>query len=93
MPIPAFELAAERESSRGWEYDLKIAGRQLKLTLSWSDHDHWSGGSRPPSAVAQALIEQILEVKAAEDLPEKFDASTCRRWVEDLDSKMIGRVG
>lgn len=63
----------------------------VRLRLAWVDHNHWTGErSIPPSRVAQALVESLLA--AGHTLPDRFDASTARRWVPDLDRRIAERL-
>lgn len=78
----------EREIPHGWAFRLTL-GRpgseptEHEMTLSWVDHDHWTGGGTPPSRLA----ERILSILASriETLPPRFDAARARRWVPEID--------
>ena len=92
------EVAQEREVARGWEHDVLITTadeqRSHTVRLDWADHDHWTGGTCSPSRTTEILIALLVE--HAEDLPgelpEKFDASTARRWLDELDSAIQMRL-
>lgn len=98
----------EREMPRGWSYEIlvrsamPVAGdqpsdapceRACSVTLSWSDHDHWSGGACPPSVVIERLMTLLIELRPDMDLPPRFDAATIRRWIPDIDAHMHARLG
>ena len=95
MPTPAhIHIRSEAEVPGGWRYVVEIeraegAATAHRVRLSWVDHNHWTG-ERPftPSHVVQKLLECLLEVAPAVDLPDRFDASTARRWVEGLDAEV-----
>ena len=92
MPRAALiDLIEETQTARGWAYDLSITtpeGRTTyhHLTLSWQDHDHWTGGSTPPSQLAERLLG--LLIADGVELPARFDASTARRWLPHLDDRL-----
>lgn len=89
-------IESERETAVGWSYAVTIdRGGDVtrhEVTLSWADHNYWSGGQAPPSKVVEALVSALLEVEGL-DLPRRFDASTARRWSRRLDGEMGRRVG
>ncbi|MDX9912499.1 MAG: hypothetical protein RBS39_11765 [Phycisphaerales bacterium] len=90
-------IQREIETPRGWAYDVHIVRgsgppTDHRVTMSWADHDHWSGGALPPSSVVQSLMEVLAERLRAHELPHNFDASTARRWVEGLDDLMLQRA-
>jgi len=82
----------ETETPRGWRYDIIVgagtsgaADRALIVDLAWVDHDHWSGGVCQPSRVIEAVMRVVVDLLPGEELPDRFDASSARRWVADLD--------
>lgn len=98
-------VASEEEIARGWLYEVTIAwpgdGESVtshSVTLSWSDHDYWSGGSAEPSRVVEAVLRVLAERLDRESLrlpgvepgalPRRFDASLCRRLVSDIDEAL-----
>lgn len=85
------QVGAETETDRGWSYEVHVrrdgAVTRHMVTLAWVDHDYWCGGTRPPSEVVERLIS-LLTRRLASGLPERFDASTARRWVPEIDSEM-----
>jgi len=87
------EIRRESETGRGWRYEVALRGgeRVVEVTLDWSDHDHWSAGAAPPSRVVGALIEVLEDARVR--IPDRFDASTARRLVGDLDDRMMRRLG
>ncbi|MEM1329865.1 MAG: hypothetical protein AAGG07_04820 [Planctomycetota bacterium] len=95
-----FEIGNEHEVERGWEYEVtRHAGDATAHTvrLDWRDHDHWSGGSAPPSRVIAAVLDALADAieqgaRTPEPLPEQFDASTVRRWTPGLDESVRDRL-
>lgn len=96
---PVIDVRSERETARGWSYDVAVtdadgAVTTHEITLSWVDHDHWSGGSAPPSRVVEAVLSAVLAAEADApplrpgDLPARFDLATLRRWAPDLDEHL-----
>lgn len=86
-------VLTEREVDRGWVHQVRIEthrGGESEHTvrLDWADHDRWSGGRCPPSRVTEALVHWLITHAADQPLPERFDASTARRWHPDLDRAM-----
>lgn len=83
-------LGEETDTPVGWSYEVFVrdAGSESRhtVTLSWHDHDHWTGGANPPSALIAGLIDLLIDEGV--DLPPKFDASTARRWVDNLDERL-----
>lgn len=87
-PPPAVRVLEEHESPRGWTFRLSVERfaeptTEHELTLSWVDHDHWTGGTAPPSRLAERLVA-ILAARIP-DLPPRFDAGRARRWAPDID--------
>ena len=101
-----FTIGTEREVDRGWEYEVALETSSSASThlvrLDWRDHDHWSGGNAPPSRVIEVVLGVLADSREAasgqepEGLPERFDASTVRRWAPSLDQavrKRLDRAG
>ena len=93
--VARVEIRTETETDRGWLFAVEItlddAGERVhhhELTLSWPDYEYWSHGMRSPSAVAEAVCRGLLELRPGLAWPEKFDASTARRWAQDLDLRV-----
>lgn len=61
------------------------AEQQIELTLSWQDYEYWSHGMRSPSHIAEVVVRALMQACPDRLLPSKFDASTARRWVRNLD--------
>jgi hypothetical protein len=82
----------ERESPHGWVFDVAIGDsdveRRADVALSWVDYEYWSHGTIGPSVVAELVVRAVLDADPKRDLPEKFDCSTARRWVRDLDQRI-----
>jgi hypothetical protein len=99
--VPEIEVQTEEElpegrgGGRGWRYTVCIdrggATSIHTVTLSWVDHEFWSGGVAPPSRIVEAVVRFALDRSAAEqrELPEKFDASTVRRWYPEIDEGLV----
>lgn len=83
-------IQREEEIESGWRFTVDLVGAgeglaPLIFTLSWADYDHWSHGTEPPSEVARQVIEFVLARRPRPDLPDRFDASTVRRWWPEID--------
>ncbi|HYF15307.1 MAG TPA: hypothetical protein VD971_09580 [Phycisphaerales bacterium] len=90
---PKVEVRAEHEEEHGWRYEIAVDGGRtgvavVTMTLGWRDHDYWSGGSTPPSRVAQALVEYVLMHRAVGLIPSVFDAGRVRRWYPRVDADL-----
>ncbi|MCC7388776.1 MAG: hypothetical protein IT431_08400 [Phycisphaerales bacterium] len=98
--MPQVHIQTETDVPQGWRYVVEIAhddGSRTahRLRLAWVDHNHWAGERPiPPSRVVQALVEALVEalVAVGRPLPDRFDASTARRWVPDLDDQIAERL-
>lgn len=87
------DVQEETEAARGWNYRVVVhddAGNttQHAVSLSWVDHDHWSGGRRPPSRVIEALLQFLLSRRVPQALPARFDAARARRWIPEIDQEL-----
>lgn len=82
----------ERESPRGWTFDVLISEgeteRHVDVALAWVDYEYWSHGTISPSTIVEYVVRALLEADPKRELPEKFDCSTARRWVRDLDRRV-----
>lgn len=87
-------VLSEAEGFRGWLFVVAVpadarenAGgeQQVEVTLSWQDYEYWSHGVRSPSRVAEVVVRAVMEAQPERVLPGRFDASTARRWVRELD--------
>jgi hypothetical protein len=82
----------ERESFNGWVFDVVVGEgdleRHVDVVLSWVDYEYWSHGTASPSVVAEQVVRSVLDADPKRELPEKFDCSTARRWVRDLDRRV-----
>lgn len=86
--LPSAEVLEETEGSTGWRFRVAIRGAdgsrsEHEITLAWVDHDHWTGGSVPPSRLIERLA--VLVARHRSDLPHRFDAAKARRWMPELD--------
>ncbi len=88
--MAAIHILREEEIESAWRFTVQVARAEaapatLAFTLSWADYDHWSHGMERPSEVARQVLEFVLERRALRDLPQRFDASTVRRWWPEID--------
>jgi hypothetical protein len=95
-------VLTETEAPRGWSFrallpaDASAApasesaapATEIDITLSWVDYEYWSHGAKSPSYIAEVVLRAILDAQPDRALPAKFDASTARRWVKDLDERV-----
>lgn len=93
--MTAVRVEQESQTRTGWTHSVTLtladgSVQQLTVTLCFQDYEYWSGGTRPPERVTEALIECLLDpdedANVPEPLPDRFDASTARRWMPSLDS-------
>jgi hypothetical protein len=89
----AARVLEERETAHGWAFRLRlerpgVAPAEHEMTLSWVDHDHWTGGGTPPSRLAERLLGLLGD--RVDTLPARFDAARARRWVPEIDDLLIG---
>ncbi|MFG0260406.1 MAG: hypothetical protein ACF8LK_08655, partial [Phycisphaerales bacterium JB041] len=99
MPHAAtVHIRSESEVPQGWRYVVEIdrpdgPSSTHRVRLSWVDHNHCAGERPfPPSRVVQALLEGLLHADPGIELPDRFDAATARRWVDDIDSHVLPRL-
>lgn len=96
LGTPTVEITQETETSCGWVHTARadVDGRVKTFTirLAWVDHDHWSGGAKPPSETVRAVLEALLLVRDQVEIPDAFDAATARRWAPDLDALVRARL-
>ncbi len=91
---PAARVLEEHETAHGWSFRLALdhapdsPAAEHEMTLSWVDHDHWTGGAVPPSRLAERLMT-ILATRVP-NLPPRFDAARARRWVPEIDDLLAG---
>jgi len=90
----AVDIGLEHEAANGWRFELALSRpgaaepTRHEITLSWVDYEFWCHGQTSPSRVAQSVVEALIGAKPELTLPPRFDASTCRRWVRDLDERI-----
>lgn len=95
--VARVEVGAERETPSGWSYDVTVDWPEgvetaHRVTLSWADHDHVSGGAVAPSVVVETMLEVLVRAMDADHLPRRIDLATMRRVVEDLDERIRARL-
>jgi hypothetical protein len=90
--VATVTVQSETETTHGWSYLVRIERDGDKptehlVTLSWADHEHWTGGASPPSRLVEAIARTLMKHEGEGDvpsrLPDRFDASTARRWLAD----------
>ena len=91
------DVQDERETDKGWSYRVVVTRpsgetSEHEVSLSWADHDYWSGGSVPPSRVVEALLRVLVEQPPEGGLPASFDAARARRWNHEIDDEVMRRV-
>lgn len=88
-------IETEEEFGRGWRYRAVVlrggVEQEYTVTLSWADHEYWSGGRLPPSAVVEGVVRYVAARR--DDLPTRFDAATCRRWFPGIDRSLMLHEG
>lgn len=97
MDEPRIEVISERESGPAWIFGIRdrASQRTLEVSMSWADYDLWSPeGAHPPSEVAGAAAEVLLEAlsAAAGALPRRLDVSLARRHRRDADAAIRARL-
>lgn len=99
-------VLTEKEAPSGWSFEVELpeavgaagggaagaARRRIVVTLAWVDYEYWSHGTASPSRVVQAVVESVLDASPERALPDRFDASTGRRWARDLDQRVRERL-
>ncbi len=98
---PKVQIDVYQESSTdcGWQYGVRIHPaepghpRDVEVSLSWVDHDHWCGGTLAPSTLLERVLRVLVDVRPARLWPDRFDASTIRRWVPGFDSMLTSSQG
>lgn len=92
--IAAIEVGTETASPRGWVYEVTLTNArgvttQHAVTLCWHDHDYWCGGSIAPSRLVERLLavltQHLGKGHAPATLPPRFDCTTARRWLPEMD--------
>ncbi len=89
----AVEVLTESEVSGGWSHTVRVrraegAESTHIVRLAWVDHDHWSAGASAPSRVTEAVVRLLVACEPILELPERFDASTARRWLPGIDQEL-----
>ncbi|MFO0832272.1 MAG: hypothetical protein U0637_10595 [Phycisphaerales bacterium] len=95
---PNVHVDAEREAAHGWEFEVTVRAGMGQAThhtvsLSYRDHDMWTGGKMSPSHLIEQVVAYVLR-KRPEVLPLRFDAARVRYWFPAFDEEMrSGGVG
>lgn len=93
------DIGQETETAGGWKYEVLVrrpgqSQTSHSVSLSWVDHDYWSGGRLPPSQVVEAVLRYALEHDghppsgSAMTWPAQFDAARIRRWFPRMDEEL-----
>lgn len=102
---PRIDVREERETPRGWSYRVLVRHAQQpstehRISLSWVDHQHYCGGTQPPSTTVEQVVAALLEAidhhafartlppQFGTALPTRFDISLARRMVPGLDATL-----
>jgi len=90
---PTVTIETEVDTPGGWRFEARIerphqGARTVTLRISWQDFEHWSGGTAPPSIVAQAVVELAIERKEDSANLGDFDAAMLRRWFPGADEAL-----
>jgi hypothetical protein len=93
--VASIDVQSEQDIARGWVYEVAVTHSgglvtRHAVTLSWADHDFWSGGASPPSKVVEAVVSYLITHRNGEGLPPKFDAARARRWYPEIDRELRG---
>lgn len=97
MSDPTVEVLSEREHGPAWIFSMRHlpSGRTHEMAMSWADYDLWSPeGAHPPSEVARAAAEVLLEALHDSGLPPpgRSDVSLARRHRPNADALIRGRL-
>ncbi|MFK7759752.1 MAG: hypothetical protein AB8C13_07395 [Phycisphaerales bacterium] len=89
-PLLSIEIDSECDTDRGWGYQVRISWKsrgvtEHEITLSWVDHDQLTGGSVPPSQLAEQVAEIAARAMGVDELPGKFDVSSMRRAIPEFE--------
>lgn len=85
-------IGMETEGRNNWAYEVSV--RQgakeytYRVTLSWSDYEHWSHGRVAPERVVRAAFEFLLAREPAAEILSRFDCSTIRRYFPEIDTEL-----
>lgn len=93
----AVTVETELDTPNGWSFQVEVCQpgaptRTITLRMSWADFEHWSGGSIPPSAVAQAVVELAIDRKPEAVSLGDFDAAMLRRWFDGADEALRAQL-
>jgi hypothetical protein len=97
------QLVEETETASGWRFRFELdaavaAVPAFEITVSWQDHEDIAGGGVPPSELAEAAAQTLVEFwtdsdQRAQTPPERIDLSTARRlipgFVEGVRSRLV----
>jgi hypothetical protein len=91
--VARIEVMTEEEAERGWRYRVRVereagSASEHEVTLSWADHERWSGGAAAPSKVVEAVVRYLVAREGERAVPARFDAATARRWWPGVDREL-----
>ena len=97
MSDPTIEVLSERGHGPTWIFSMRHlpSGRTHEMAMSWADYDLWSPeGAHPPSEVARAAAEVLLEAlhDAGMPPPARSDVSRARRHRPNADALIRARL-
>lgn len=85
-------IGVETEGTNNWAYDVRVqqGGKDyaFRVTLSWSDYEHWSHGRVAPERVVRAAFEFLLAREPAAEILSRFDCATIRRFFPEVDAQL-----
>lgn len=101
VEVPRVDVREERETPRGWSYRVLVRqgpqpAAEHRISLSWVDHQHYCGGTQPPSVTVEQVVNALLDAidrhalapQFGTALPTRFDISLARRMVPGLDATL-----
>jgi hypothetical protein len=97
--VAQVEIQSETDEALGWAFQAQVLDEDgglsgHRVTLSWSDYNHWSAdGADTPARVAEAVVEFLVDRDGAAALRKRFDASIARRLHADADEQIRRRIG
>jgi hypothetical protein len=90
--MASVDVQFEHEGDAGWRYDVVVQhddGTETRhsVSLTWMDHDYWTGGRIAPSRTVGAVLTYCLD-HGSPTFPPAFDAARARRWLPAIDQEL-----